>query len=175
MSSLPLPARIHSGGTPSSSLARRRKAPAIGSGYFCRPRCNASLTADGHRGRRRVGVLVGVQLDEPVALRLFAGHVAGHGADVGAEVAEHGCSKGIPQILKLNFRVAKEVVYCTKANTRFESTIFMLPLARLYRPRAETQWGDKAIRPLFMVAVADGVGKPLLPPSCRGRSGRYNH
>src|SRR5437660_737621 len=38
---------------------------------------------------RRIGVLVGVELDEDLALRLLAGRVAGHAADVGSEEVEH--------------------------------------------------------------------------------------
>ena len=82
---------------PAASAARRRKASASGSGYFCSPRRSDLLDrpADGRRGR--IGVLVGVELDELAVLRLFARHVAGHGFDFGSEVG-HGIGFGFRQV-----------------------------------------------------------------------------
>src|SRR5207302_1468770 len=48
----------------------------------------ADCLEDARRGR--VGVLIGVQLDDAVVARLLAGDVAGHGADVGADERGHG-------------------------------------------------------------------------------------
>ena len=45
ISSLPLPQRIQSGSTPSTSPARRRKLVASGSGYFASPWSSAPFTA----------------------------------------------------------------------------------------------------------------------------------
>ena len=95
MSSLPLPQRIQSGSTPSSSPARMRNAVASGSGYFCKPGLHDATDRRLHLRRTLVRILVRVELDELLALRLLAGDVAVHFGDVGADLKGMGSGESV--------------------------------------------------------------------------------
>ena len=88
-SSEPLPARIMPGATPCSRAAASQNAVPTRVGVAPEPFAHRRADRLGDSWRRRIWVLVGVELDEPAALRLLARHVAGHPVDVGLEVAAH--------------------------------------------------------------------------------------
>ena len=82
-SSEPLPARTISGSTPCSS---RRRAAELGRhrvGIKPEPIVDRFRERILDAWRRRVRVLIGIELDEPPFLRLFTRHVAFHSRDMG--------------------------------------------------------------------------------------------
>ena len=76
-----------------SSAQPKRHGPGIG--ILLEPLLANMTDGRFHLGRARVRILIGVELDQLRALRLFAGHVAGHGGDVRTKMCHEYTSKKI--------------------------------------------------------------------------------